>query len=280
MLNAAVLNYSILNYYSILNAGVSSANRLRKCTVAMRLYYSAQRARLAYSPRKMQHQFCELSADLFSILFASQNQMQLRTVSKRFREKIENSPEFFLRLSPDGTTNASSSFFVRFKGKLSVGSRHGWDDMKGWFSSLLDAIKLGLQVDSILQMTVNSLNVMQFSSRLNEVCLTKIQTLSFTFICSVRSLSNSLTSFSRLCTVAERIELKLELLYRRPRDKLKAAIDQLRSLGEAIHVQTLAIRSVLSSRTVREAAVDCLLCLLLCFCTSVDQRRWVPKDQR
>ncbi len=191
----------------------------------------------------MVESFSALSSDLLKVLFASHDPMQLRLICMDMKTKIENSPEITIYLSPDGTQNASSSFFVRFKGKISVGSRHGWNHQKGWFSSLLDAIQLGLQVDSILPLDVNSLNLSSFSSRLNDVCLSKIKNLSIAFSGTLGSLSTSIVSLSALCNVAEKIELKLDILYRRPKQLLIDVIDQIKGIGGGISLKELSIRS-------------------------------------
>ncbi len=158
------------------------------------------------------------------------------------REKVENYPDFVVNLSPDGTRNASSTFFARFKGKLTVGSRYGWDPVRGWFCSLIDAIRQGLQVDTILPLAVNSLNLLQFSASLNQVCLEKIRTISISFDGTTQSLKSSMTALSTLCRVAERVELNLDFLFRRPRVSLLDAVDQLKDLESTISLKTLAIR--------------------------------------
>ena len=186
-------------------------------------------------------QFVELSSDLLKILFESHNPIHLRQICKDFRTKIENFPEFMISLSLDGTQNASSTFFTRFKGKISVGSRHGWNHQSGWFISLLDAIQRGLQLDTILPLTVNSLNLSHFSSGLNEVCLSKTHKLSLTFKGTLRSLSTSMHSLSALCKVAEIVELKLEVLYRRPRELLNDVVDRIKGL-DAMSLKSLSIR--------------------------------------
>ena len=190
----------------------------------------------------VEDKFSDFSSDLVKLLFAAQEPLQLRLVCRSMKARVENYPDFVLHLSPEGTQNASSIFFIRFKGKISVGSRHGWDPLRGWFPSLLDAIRQGVQVVSILPMTMNSLNLPQFSAKLNEVCLEKIQKLSISLISTTRSLSGSITALSALCHVAERVELKLEILFRRPRELLHDVVDQLRSLRGAIHLESLSIR--------------------------------------
>ena len=193
----------------------------------------------------MSNPFSEMSTDLLKLLFTSHDPMQLRLICRDMKTKIENSPEFIIHLSPDGSKNASSSFFVRFKGKITIGSRHGWDNQTGWFSSLTDAIQRGLQVDTILPLTVNSLNVSNFGSRLNDVCLSKIRMLFITFSGTLRSLSTSMTCLSMLCNVAETIELKVDVLYRRPREFLHDVVDQIKGLrGSALSLKTISIRSV------------------------------------
>ena len=189
--------------------------------------------------------FSQLSADLLKLLFASHDPMQLRLVCRDMKAKIENYPEFMIHLSSDGTQNASGAFFLRFKGKLSVWSRHGWDHQTGWFSSLMDAIHQGLKVETIPPIVVNSLNLSKLCSRLNDICLTKIHKLSITFCGTLRSLSTSIASLSSLCNIAEIIELKLDILYRRPRELLVDVVDQIKGLGgSAISLKTLSIRSV------------------------------------
>ena len=170
--------------------------------------------------------------------------MQLRLICRDMKTKIENSPEFTLHLSPDGTQNASSSFFIRFKGKITIGSRHGWDHQAGWFTSLTDAIQRGLQLDTILPLTVNSLNLSKFCS-LNSVCISKIRMLFITFSGTLRSLSTSMALFPILCNVAETIELKVDVLYRRPRELLCGVVEQIKGLGGCgISLKALSIRSV------------------------------------
>jgi hypothetical protein len=190
--------------------------------------------------------FSALSTDLLKLLFTSHDPLQMRLICKDVKYKIENSPKFTIYLSSEGTKNASSIFFLRFKGKISIGSRHGWDHQTGWFRSLTDAITRGLQVDTILPLPVNSLNISNFCSRLNDICLSKIRILSITFSGTLRSLSTSMTSLCTLCNVAETIDLKVDVLYRRPRELLYGVIEQIKRLGgSAISVQALSIRSVI-----------------------------------
>jgi hypothetical protein len=188
-------------------------------------------------------QFIDLTSDIFKLLFASHNLIQLRLICRDIKEKIENFPELTLHLSPIGTLNASSTFFASFKGKISVGSRHGWDHQKGWFSSLIDAIKRGLQVDTILPLTVNRMNLSQFYSMLNDVCISKIQMISLTFSGTLRCLSTSIASLSGLCTISEKIELNLELQYRRPREMLFDVVEQIKGIGNVIFLKSLVTRS-------------------------------------
>jgi hypothetical protein len=193
----------------------------------------------------MANLFSELSTDLLKLLFTSHDPMQLRLICRDMKTKIENSPELVIHLSPNGTQNASITFFIRFKGKITIGSRHGWDHQTGWFTSLTDAIQRGLQVDTILPLTVNSLNLSKFCSRLNDVCLTKIRMLSITFSGTLRSLSTTMASFSMLRNVAETIELKVDVLYRRPRELLCGVVEQIKGLGgSGISLKALSIRSV------------------------------------
>uniref|UniRef100_A0A7S0MI62 F-box domain-containing protein n=1 Tax=Cryptomonas curvata TaxID=233186 RepID=A0A7S0MI62_9CRYP len=191
----------------------------------------------------IENPFSELSTDLLKLLFTSHDPMQLRLICRDMKTKIENSPEFVIHLSPDGTQHASSTFFVRFKGKISIGSRHGWDHQTGWFSSLTDAIHRGLQVDTILPLTVNSLNLSKFCSMLNDVCPSKIRMLSITLSGTLRSLSTSIPSLSMLCNVAETIELKMDVLYRRPRELLFDVVEQIKGIGGgAISLKAISIR--------------------------------------
>ncbi len=194
----------------------------------------------------LENLFSELSTDLLKLLFASHDPMLLRLICTDMKNKIENFPEFLLHLSPDGTQNASCAFFVRFKGKISVGSRHGWNPHRGWFNALIEAIRRGLRVDAILPLALNSLNSSIFCSMLSDGCLSKIQKLSITFSGTLRSLSALIKSLSTLCKVAEKIELKLEVLYRRPRELLNDIIDQIKGLGgeSSISIMALSIRSV------------------------------------
>ncbi len=172
----------------------------------------------------MENPFSELSTDLLKLLFTSHGPMQLRLICRDMKTKIENS---------------------RFKGKITIGSRHGWDHQTGWFSSLMDAIQQGLQVDTILPLTVNSLNMSKFCSRLNDVCLSKIRMLSITLRGTLRSLSTSMTSLYILCNVADTIELKVDVLYRRPREMLYGVVEQIKGLRRsAISLKALSIRSV------------------------------------
>ncbi len=217
-----------------------------------------ERKRQVSFQRQCIMQFVELSSDLFKILFASHNPIQLRLICRDIKWKIESSPEFTIHLSTDGTQNASSAFFVRFKGELSVGSRHGWDHQKGWFPSLIVAIQRGLRVNTILPLTVNGLNLPPFSSMLHDVCRHKIQKLSIKFCGTLRSLSNSIALLSTSCKVAERIDLNLEIIYRRPRDMLKDVIDQIKGLGDAISVKTLFIRSVFLGRYLGYIEIPCV----------------------
>jgi hypothetical protein len=188
------------------------------------------------------NKFCELSSDLLKLLFTTQNPLQMRLICRSMREKVENYPDFVIHLSPDGTKNASSTFFARFKGNISVGSRHGWDPVGGWFSSLIEAIRQGMQVDTIFPLAANSLNLPQFSAKLNEVCLKKIQKLSISFCGTTKSLSSSMEALSALCNVAVRVELELDVLFRRPKVVLLDAVQQVRGLGGAINLQSLKIR--------------------------------------
>ena len=193
----------------------------------------------------MANLFSELSTDLLKLLFTSHDPMQLRLICRDMKTKIENSTEFVIHLSPDGTQNVSSTFFVKFKGKITIGSRHGWDHQAGWFTSLTDAIQRGLQLDTILPLTVNSLNLSKFCSRLNDVCLSKIRMLSITFSGTLRSLSTSIASFHMLCNVAEIVDLKLDVLYRRPRELLCGVVEQIKGCGgSGISLKALSIRSV------------------------------------
>jgi hypothetical protein len=189
-------------------------------------------------------QFSELTSEITQILFASHNLIDLRLICKDFKARIENFPEFTIHLSPGGTQNASSEFFVQFKGKITVGSRYGWDHQKGWFRSLVDAILRGLQVHSILPLTLNTLSLPPFSSMLHDACCTKIQNLYITFRGTLRNLSNSIAALSAMCIFAEKIELTLEILYRRPRVVLKDVVDRIKVLGDAIDLKGLLIRSV------------------------------------
>jgi hypothetical protein len=125
-------------------------------------------------------------------------------------EKLDGSSEQVIHLfEPKQRLLSESSHVLRFNLKLkgimmtriSVGSRHGLDHQNGWFSSLMDAIQKGLIVDKILPLTVNrkglTLSAFKFPSRLNDVCSSKIQSLSITFTGTTKSLSRSIAPLSR-----------------------------------------------------------------------------------
>jgi hypothetical protein len=191
--------------------------------------------------------FLEFSSDILKLLFTEQSSLQIRLICRSMREKVENYPDFDLHLSLQGTQSASSSFFIRFKGKISVGSRHGWDPLRGWFPSLLDAIRKGLWVDTFFSMVVNSLNILTFSAKLNEACHKKVQRLSISLTCTRKSLASSISALTTLCQVAERVELKLNILFRRPRELLLDVVDKIKSLHGAISLISLTIRYITCS---------------------------------
>ncbi len=91
-------------------------------------------------------------------------------------------------------------------------------------------------MDTILPLAV------LFSAKLNEVCHDKIQTLSISFDVTTKSLASSMMALSKLCRVAERVELKLDALFRRPRVSLLDVVDQVKDLESAISLKSLAMR--------------------------------------
>ncbi len=186
--------------------------------------------------------FCDLSSDILKLLFGTQYPLQMRLICHSMRDKVEKYPDFVIHLSPDGTRNATSAFFAKFKGNLSVGSRHGWDPSSGWFCSLIDAIRQGLQVDTIFPLAMNSLNLPLFSAKLNEACVQKIKQLSILLRCTVKSLSKSMEALSALCSAADRVELSLDVIFRRPKVVLLDVVDQLSRLGGGLHLESLSIR--------------------------------------
>jgi hypothetical protein len=211
--------------------------------------------------------FLEFSSDIFKSLFTDQSPLQIRLICRSMREKVENYPDIDLHLSVQGTRSASSSFFTRFKGKISVGSRHGWDPLRGWFPSLLDAIRRGVRVDTVFPIVVNSLNLLPFSAKLNEACHEKVQRLSISLACTRKSLASSIAALTALCQVAERVELKLNILFRRPRELLLDAVDKIKSLHGTISLMSLTLWYVTcsgwTSTTLKFSRTICIMYPLL-----------------
>jgi hypothetical protein len=199
------------------------------------------RGKKKIDPMEVGNPFLEFSSDILQSFFAEQNPLQLRLICRSMREKVENYPDFDLHLSLQGTQSASSTFFTRFKGKISVGSRHGWDPLRGWFPSLIDAIRRGVRVDTIFSIVVNSLNLMPFSAKLNEACHEKVQRLSISLTCTRKSLASSIAALTAVCQVAERVDLKLNILFRRPRELLLDVVDKIKVLHGAISLISLTI---------------------------------------
>ena len=165
----------------------------------------------------------DLTSDNLKNVLANQNLFALRTLSKGIKDRIDRLPQTVIRLSAEGTSRASTSFFKSFHGSLIVGSRHGWSASTGWFRSYLDDLDLGLHPDQSLSVHVDEDNVRDLSealSRIQQNCrcerFLRIRHLCLFFVGGVRDPENSFAVLAGLQEFVASIDLHLQITIRLP----------------------------------------------------------------
>jgi hypothetical protein len=96
----------------------------------------------------------QLLPDNLAVILKGESIMSFRLVCKGLKAQIERFPDFTLRFSKAGAEHVTSDFLLRFKGKITIGSRHCWNLKSGWFNAMIQAIPLGLTVTTIETMDV------------------------------------------------------------------------------------------------------------------------------
>jgi hypothetical protein len=119
-------------------------------------------------------------------------------------------------LSFKGAACATSDFFASFQGNITVGSNYGWAAHDGWFDAMIEATKIGLRVDTVLPLSVDSQSIRVLFARLSskpDGAKTKFRKLCIEYTGSSRCFERSRPDISSLYSVAEHVEVGLQLEY-------------------------------------------------------------------
>jgi hypothetical protein len=160
----------------------------------------------------------DLADDALKIIFAGRNIMYFRSVSKQIKKRIECIADIILMISSEGALCATSDFFAAFKGNVTVGSNHGWDAHIGWFDALIKATKAGLNIDTILPLSVDSRSIKALIDRLSSIPQstgTKLRKLCISYAGSTRCFERSRPDIASLNAFSEHVVVGLQLSYHR-----------------------------------------------------------------
>ena len=164
----------------------------------------------------------DLAFDQLKHILSGKNLFNLRSVSKGVKDRIESFPQTVIRLSAEGSIDATETFFSSFRGKLDIDSRYGWSLSVGWFRSLLDAICLGLDTEQmLLSLNIDQNNLLPLSESLASALRSRNSDLRIGRLClffrgTGRNLERSFASLAIFRELATSIELRLEILRRPP----------------------------------------------------------------
>ena len=98
----------------------------------------------------------DLDFDSLNHIFSKQNLFLIRSLSKGIKDRVDNTPLAAIKLSAEGTKQATASFFSSFQGLLMIESQHGWSASAGWFRSYLDT---GLNPNHELSLDIDDSNI-------------------------------------------------------------------------------------------------------------------------
>jgi hypothetical protein len=175
--------------------------------------------------------------------------VMLRVVCKSLKTIIEEMPEFEIVLSPQGTANATRFFYSHFKGKLTITSNCVSRAPIGWFLALIDAAQHGVQVEKASTLHVNSRTACVLSEAVEKVLsnsrssrILLIRLISLCFEGSSSGFRKSLSAISKLSSVADEVEISVNLSFRSPLETLWGIIQQIMSLGDRFIVKETYIR--------------------------------------
>lgn len=185
----------------------------------------------------------DLDFDSLNHIFSKQNLFLIRSLSKGIKDRVDNTPLAAIKLSAEGTKQATASFFSSFQGLLMIESQHGWSASAGWFRSYLDT---GLNPNHELSLDIDDSNIHVLLENFTKSYLTlgkstKMRRLHLFFRSNCRDLENSYTSLAGLHQFATRIVLRLDIGLRPPL-ALQTIIRHLANLPDSVSIVDLTIR--------------------------------------
>ena len=173
--------------------------------------------------------------DLVSIASAT-HLIQMRSICKGLKDKIENISDFSIKLSKQGLQCATSDFFSKFRGRISIESTYGLDPMNSWFQA---SMKRRLDLVALHDVRLKHSNIPDFCAGIYKDPPVKVQTMTMTY---TGSIDNLLDSQTRQGHAAERIEAKFELTYRRPHEALSDAVRKILDLDGSFDLKILDLK--------------------------------------
>jgi hypothetical protein len=185
------------------------------------------------------HGLCDLTCDNLMSIASCYDLIKLRSVCRSVKEKIENLSELLIHLSTEGLLQSTSEFFCRFKGKVSIASKQGMDPKDRWFSSLIMSIRSGFDLAALYNVKLKHSSLQFFCLAVREDLPLKIQKLTITYNGSINNFTDA---YQTLMKLADNIEAKIELTYRRPRESLSDAVDQVLAMDGTFSFSTLSLR--------------------------------------
>ncbi len=190
----------------------------------------------------------DLTPDLLHRIMETKSLMMLRAVCKNMKTRIENLPETEIVLSPEGTAVATSHFFSHFKGNLTVRSECVTGTSICWFESLLGAVQRGVKVEKVSTLCINSKTACALSESLQRVVSNGISSRIIHISVSIEGSSSgfrkSLSAISQLSSVADEVEISVDLTFRNPMETLWGINQQIMSLGGCFTIKDMCIRCV------------------------------------
>jgi hypothetical protein len=188
----------------------------------------------------------DLTSDNLKVIFGQRNVFPLRSVCKGLKARIECIPELSINLSRKGSEHATSQFFACFHGKMTIGSKYESVGSFRWLKSLLDACNLGLKVEEILPILVDSLTMpilaAIFEGFKHKSNVANIGKISFNIKGTIHFLETFQRSLSTIKSSIDQVDLRVDVTYR-PDRTLEKTAQLIETITSACSIWELAVRS-------------------------------------
>ena len=190
-------------------------------------------------------QFHDLTSDILKHIMGEVPIMKLRSISNSLKYRIDNLPDLVIHVSRAGSKDITSGFFSYFTGKLKIKCRHGWNLRSGWFRSTMTATELGICVESISTLQIDSFSLPLLTSQIKSSSRERISHIKLNLSTSTIGFENSKSAISDLLEVVKTVEIHLDLYYQTRTQEVLHTCSLLSDLPPSCSISELSLRYTL-----------------------------------